>query len=437
MNRLHLNFQINSTKERTEFLKEYLKREEFVKKPLTEEELETCANYILWGKDIDGKNSVQRKEIQIKTKNGTWDVREDESLDALIENGTFSEFQHPIHYKINREVFSRQKTLQEAPSTLIPIFKELFAQIDYIDLLLNYYDLAHNKRKKPPRAELLQNFSISEQEKIKEESTHLNPYKYLKMRHLLVELRRQQYSLRDSYVSQIQRHTSETPQPPANIPTFETDINIYPLGLFNSLLFKESLIPESFSEKELEKISHILWKKRAQYTEDKKNKKFLIDFRDLEHVQNLFLLYFDLEDSSFLNNIENTTDLILKTLEYYTKQANLNEVQKDIIYFKMLGKKNHEVAILINKKYGKTYTANYISTLFRQKIIKQINEAARYHELVIENIFFPENFKKCSHCGRTYLIDSHNFIKKARSKDGFANKCKLCDKKDRERIKEK
>ena len=44
MNRLHLNFQINSTKERTEFLKEYLKREEFVKKPLTEEELETCAN---------------------------------------------------------------------------------------------------------------------------------------------------------------------------------------------------------------------------------------------------------------------------------------------------------------------------------------------------------------------------------------------------------
>ena len=148
-------------------------------------------------------------------------------------------------------------------------------------------------------------------------------------------------------------------------------------------------------------------------------------------------MYFDLKDSSFLNNIENTTDLILKTLEYYTKQANLNEVQKDIIYFKMLGKKNHEVAILINKKYGKTYTANYISTLFRQKIIKQINEAARYHELVIENIFFPENFKKCSHCGRTYLIDSHNFIKKARSKDGFANKCKLCDKKDRERIKEK
>ena len=43
-NRLHLDFQIESIEDRNKFLEEYLQREEFIKKPLTEEELETCAN---------------------------------------------------------------------------------------------------------------------------------------------------------------------------------------------------------------------------------------------------------------------------------------------------------------------------------------------------------------------------------------------------------
>ena len=60
-NRLHLDFQIESIEDRNKFLEEYLQREEFIKKPLTEEELETCANYILWGKDKDGKSAVQKK----------------------------------------------------------------------------------------------------------------------------------------------------------------------------------------------------------------------------------------------------------------------------------------------------------------------------------------------------------------------------------------
>ena len=58
---------------------------------VTEEELETCANYVLWGKDPDGKNPVQKKEIQIKTRSGIWDKKEEESLDALLETPTFNE----------------------------------------------------------------------------------------------------------------------------------------------------------------------------------------------------------------------------------------------------------------------------------------------------------------------------------------------------------
>lgn len=58
MNRLNLDFSIESNADRTVFLNNYMKRPEFEKKPMTPEELETCSNYILWGKDNDGKNVV-------------------------------------------------------------------------------------------------------------------------------------------------------------------------------------------------------------------------------------------------------------------------------------------------------------------------------------------------------------------------------------------
>ena len=95
--------------------------------------------------------------------------------------------------------------------------------------------------------------------------------------------------------------------------------------------------------------------------------------------------------------------------------------------------KNVDIAAEINKKYGKTYTANYISTIFRQRIIPKINEAAKYHEKIISNIFFEEEFKTCCACGRVLLRDTTNFTRKARSKDGLTSRCKECEKKARQK----
>ena len=55
---------------------------------------------------------------------------------------------------------------------------------------------------------------------------------------------------------------------------------------------------------------------------------------------------------------------------------------------------------------------------------------------ILENIFCPEEFKKCICCGEVLLRDPKNFVRKSRAKDGFVNKCKRCDKRDREIKKE-
>lgn len=445
INRLHLDFQLETATERREFLNEYLKRTEFQLKPLSEEELEMCGNYLLWGKDEDGKNSVQKKIVEIKTKKGTWDKKEDESLDALLEQPTFNEAQTfntiGAPTKITREVFSRSKAFKEAPPQLIPIFKDLFRQIDKLDLTLNYYDLAHNKRKNPPREELLKQFTSEEQLQLQEEASSLNQYKYLKMRHLLVELRRQQFTLKDSYSSIIQRHTVPSAQfLPTNI-SFENEVVVFPFGVnaekknkISSLIFRDNYDPNSYTEEELKLISKYIWEKKEQFSNITSNQ-FIIDFRNLEHIYNIFQLYYDLEDETFKKELESETDSLLNTLKFYIKKANLSDIHREILELKIQKKRNQDISSYINQKYNKSYTSNYISTIFRQKIIREINEAAQYHEELISNIFFPENFKKCNDCGEILLCSTHNFVKKSRSKDGYANRCKRCDKKIREQAK--
>ena len=207
-NRLQLDFKLATTEERANFLQEYLQRPEFINRPPTEDELETMGNYVLWGKDpTTGLNAKQEGFIELESKHGTWDKSSTsnvESLEELMESPTFNEacvmpLDAIAPTKVKREVFSRKEALAKCPDYLTETFTNLFRRIDELDLTINYYELAHNRRKNPPREELLRRFTEEEQQALAEKATHWNQYRYLKMRHELVELRREQYTLRDSF----------------------------------------------------------------------------------------------------------------------------------------------------------------------------------------------------------------------------------------------
>lgn len=122
-NRLNLDFSLITIEDRTNFVKNYLETPQFKKLPPTKEELETISNYILWGKENDGKSLVQKKQIQIKTKNSTWTSQSNlSSLDELFESPTFNEFQlsplYETHYTAEKETFSRSTALKKAPPHL-------------------------------------------------------------------------------------------------------------------------------------------------------------------------------------------------------------------------------------------------------------------------------------------------------------------------------
>ena len=441
-NRLQLDFGIVESQERKKFVDEYITQPQFLKKPPTEDELETMANYILWGKDEDGLNCTQRKEIQIETRNKTWQRNDTESLDAIMESPTFNEnqFKRPNEpqTKISRENFDRKKTLSECPEHLKPIFEDLFTRIDTLELAIHLYEFSHGRRKEPPRESLLKKFTEQEIEATKLKIEKWNQYKYLKNRHYIVELRREQFTLRDTYSAPIMLKT--TPEPAAEFEALDIDaeINVFPLGLISNtqtshLLFKNpnELNPTTYTEEEQLKMLKFLWEKR----EEKPNN-FFFDFRELEHIYQLFGQLGELESSIDTFPINSNLARLVETLRYYISLTDLSEAQKEILELKINKTRNQEIADHVNKKYDKSYTANYISTIFRQKIIPKINAAAEFHTKIIENICYEENFKKCNGCGKILLMDPENFVRKSRSKDGYSTKCKICDREDRQRKKE-
>ena len=395
-------------------------------------------NYLLWGKDpVTGLNAQQEGLLTIDTKHGTWDKDSNvDSLDGLMEQPTFNEScLHPLDavpYKVKREVFSRKEALTNCPEALRQTLIDLFRRIDELDLAINYYDLAHGKRINPPREELLRTFTAAEQEDLQQWSSKWNQYTYLKQRHLLVELRREQYTLRDSFKQTILiEQDIVVPAPP---PEINAEIEVLPLGVVGAthtaaMLFRDwnSLIPANYTEENLEEISDFYWTKQKYKPAANQ---FYIDFRELEHVYQLFLSFFDLEDAADAVDVRIESNLrqLLDTLVFYIERAELTDLQKEILDMKMKKVRNTEIAATVNKKWGKNYTPNYISTIFRQRIIPKINEAAAFHVKIVSNIFFEEEFKACTCCGKVFLRCPENFTKNSRAKDGLVARCKACEK---------
>ena len=118
MRKIKLDFTIPDAKSRQRFVSEYLKdnETEFSSRPLTPKELEFISNYILFGKDEDGKNGVQKKMYEIQTRNKAWQRKQDTSLDTIMEDQPhhLSKLTQSAPHFSKRQVFDREEALARA-----------------------------------------------------------------------------------------------------------------------------------------------------------------------------------------------------------------------------------------------------------------------------------------------------------------------------------
>jgi len=433
MNRLNLDWTLNLREERKNFIEDYLTKISFTP---TEDELCTMADYILWGKETgaekDGHARIKHEGLYIESRSNDWTDERQVSLEGLLETPGFSEneFARPTYKKI-RHVFSREEARRLASPQILAALEELWRQIDSTELVISYYELDHGKRKAPIRQALLDRFNESEHEIFKARAQKLSQYNYLRLKHELVELRTQQYTYQDSYKQTIFSKPSNNsiyykPEEPIE---FGDDIPVLPLGIrYNAPFFKKVFneerfpAPEDFNEKELEEISSILWSP-AQSTLDG------FDFSNTEHLYKLYSFYPVLEEKVHDEELDESSTLVqfLNTARVYRNLSNLEPLHSDLLDWKIQKKSNAEIQSLIKEKYNHSYQINYISTLYC-KTLDKIAETAAFHKTVCENLFFPENFKKCKDCGRSILLTDRDWVKRQRSRDGFSPRCKHCEK---------
>ena len=141
-----------------------------------QDELETISNYILWGKNKNGRNIQQEGLVELKS----WTRQPVESLEALLEQPGFGEtsFQSlsAPSTRPARVVFDRAKALADAPEYLAAAYKDLFRQIDTVELTLNYYELFCGRRKLPPREKLINSFTEEEAREINKKALKLSQH---------------------------------------------------------------------------------------------------------------------------------------------------------------------------------------------------------------------------------------------------------------------
>lgn len=354
---LNLDFNLITPQERNEYVTSFFSQNPKYKP--TQHELETISNYILFGKEPITKkgerdpnlppekwtNISQRKEVNIQTKHP---IKERTiSLEELKTEPTL------LKTKYIKPSFPREENAD------IPSIQELWATIDLYEALLAQ-DLSPNVR-----------------------------YQY---KHMLIDLRRQQYVLRDIYKPPITIHFSRT-----NIPQIPS-VTIFPTIPISSLNFPE---------------------------QDADENTITIDFTNTTHIKRAIEFYNEMAADN--RNLSAAENIINPALDFYIDYAKLRPELYDIIQLKKERRQNTYIAKAINQKYARGYSSSYISQLYTNAI-GFIAAGARllYKYYLNRNNHYL--FKKCIKCGEIKLICEEEFTKKARNIDGFSNQCKECDK---------
>lgn len=405
---LKLDFSIESSDNRNKFVSDFFEKNPDYKP--TAHELETITNYILYGKDADGTSIVDRKEVQIDTKYGSYSKRKAESLDELMDTPGFNEntICEKYIYRKGKAYIDKEKDGD------IPGMTELWAGIARIEEILEKYG---------DGGEAAESANVSANDISTDNKCPYTKTQLYQLKHHLIDMRKQQYVLKDSH-KQVE-HTYNVNVHKGGMLYTAPMINwelysFFPLGLYTGDVSRFTS-PRSY----VNKVS-----KWDVYSKIEDMPKHTIDFTNSEHIYMLIKSYQDLY-MQMERDVESTAGALINTLDFYGKLCELSDERRYIYEQKKKGVENEIIRQKLIEKFNVTHSANYISTIFKQNICVDIAAAARLHADYFLNRDNPEMWKKCSCCGEFKLLDVREYMRKQRSSDGYASRCKKCDKEAR------
>jgi len=382
----------------------------------TPSELEQMASYILYGKDEEGKNAVQRGETTDSDKRYKSFQRaadKVQSLDEILDNPlsdqqTLQSLESRYIYTkkkptIKRPKYDKEGNLIDPGDSDIPGMTELWETIDRLDRIALI-----NEGKLPPEDDV-QIFTDS--------------YRFYQFKHALIDIRRHQYYLKDAYKPTL--HFVAITPPKAQTYNWDSDSCYWiPLSEWQEKVNNALLhtISSSLSDYETrttaEGNTEVRWVVRLH----------TFDWENPSHIRALINNY-----SNLYMELGEKLDSWGRTLIYdfdrYFDMVGFSPVREYILTRKIDKAPYPDIVEELQEKFGLKYNENHLCTILSREIPEKMATAATKHRMLLTT---PQEERKCCFTCKQWLPRNNYFFATNNSrKDKFASNCKECERKKR------
>lgn len=378
-------------------------------------DLEQMASYILYGKDENGQNAVQRRETYDADKRYGTFARDSEtktqSLDAIIDSPTsdqqvFKPLEEKYVYLKKRPTIRKPKYDKVTGELLDPGDSDIPGMVELWDCIKRLeHVLAVGEGKVPP-----------------DEETELitDSYRLYKLRHQIANMRLHQYYLKDAYKPTIHFVAIQHPQPQ----TYDWDSDAaywmtreqWEERVNNALLHSISRDINDYETR----INPWTHQQEVKWVVKRHN----FDWENPAHVHALIDHY----SSIYMQLYENVYSwgmTLIRDFDRYQDMAHLSPVRQYILDRRIDKATTTQIAAEVQEKFGIHYNENHISTIVAHDISEAIATAAKKHRLELETP--QDEKKKCFRCGRYFPRNTLFFGMNRGRADGWASNCKECE----------
>ena len=387
-----------------------------MKKNPTQTDLETMASYILYGKDENGLNSVQRGETHDNDEKRykTYKKAEDRvvSLDEILDD-PMADQAHFRELDARRPVLARPRA-PERPKldkntgvwnmgdSDIPGMQELWDAIDHVEHTYNA------------------NLGLVEFNN--DDSIITDQYRLWQLKHQLVDMRRHQYYLLDAYKPTL--HFTAIVPPSSQTYNWEDD-TFYWLtydewynkvtNTYDGYISKKL---ETYETKEIDGTLYVKWIVKHHH----------FDWENSYHIRCLINHYNDIYMQLY-DKLDSWGRTLIYDFDRYYNMCDFSEVREYVLTRKIDKASSQTIRDEVQVKFGIDYKIETIQQITAKEIPNKMATAAKKYRLMLET---PQDQKKqCSICKKWLPISPLFYIRNKSKRYGIESCCKECTKKRR------
>lgn len=408
-----LDFSIVRDTDRTHAIEEILDSLSYDPSPT---ELEQMASYILYGKDENGQNAIQRNETIDKDKRyKSYKTKDDKvkSLDEIMDTPGFNEQQV-------RSAYVRDSYTQPKPTIRKPKYDRttgemidpgdsdvpgMVEQWEIIDRWQRMLDVAQGK--------------VTPNEN---DTIISDPYRIYQIKHNLIDIRKHQYYLKDSAKPEIHFQNLDHPK-----------TQFYDWCGDSFYWVSRDLWQQKVNTAYTHHISKNLEDYETRGEGDNLEVKWVVcehtfDWENPKHVRALFNHYCTLYDA-LREKLDTYGRTLLWDFDRYVQLCNFSPLRQCIIEMRKQGYAYDDIRETVRLKFGIEYSPNYLVAIGCTEIPNKIAQIAKLQR--IDNETPLSQRKHCIHCNRLLPMHPLYFSRNNSHKDGLSNTCKECDRKRR------